>query len=235
MNKNEFIYNLKLNLEKAYKNIDKHEINEIIRDYEEYFMEGINEGKSEKELVSSLGEPRKIVDEMIRNDIDNGKYVESDFIDFQGIYTNYNEDISNVTRKTDAHDAIVNNAYNEIDKDTKITYKNEKIENANVLSIHYNLFRFIRTITLALFDIIYFPVIVAIVFSFVGLGIFGLLLIPYFIATYDIIGQSSFGIVFPIISAISFIVLVAIAGFNLLKLGIFINKKALNIAAKNRK
>ena len=36
------------------------EITDILRDYEEYFVDGIIEGKSEIEIIESLGSPKEI-------------------------------------------------------------------------------------------------------------------------------------------------------------------------------
>ena len=44
--------------------------------------DGINEGKNEEEIVESLGSPKAIVDEMVKSDIEDGKYTREDFSTF---------------------------------------------------------------------------------------------------------------------------------------------------------
>lgn len=57
-------------LEDALKNkLNRNEINEIMRDYAEYFVEGHNQGKSDYEIATKLGEPKEVA----RNIITEGK------------------------------------------------------------------------------------------------------------------------------------------------------------------
>ncbi len=58
MNKNEFLEILQDYLKKYFS---QSEVDDILRDYEEYFVEGIIEGKSEEEIIKSLGSPKAIV------------------------------------------------------------------------------------------------------------------------------------------------------------------------------
>lgn len=41
------------------------EIGDILRDYEEYFLDGTIEGKSDIEIIKSLGSPKTIASELI--------------------------------------------------------------------------------------------------------------------------------------------------------------------------
>lgn len=79
MRKNQFLKEIRVYLEKAYLNLNPVEIEDILRDYEEYFRDGISEGKNEEEIVVSLGNPKFIVDEMVKSDIEDGKYTKDDF------------------------------------------------------------------------------------------------------------------------------------------------------------
>ncbi|MEG0465735.1 MAG: DUF1700 domain-containing protein [Peptostreptococcus sp.] len=79
MEKNQFLKEIRVYLEKAYLNLNPIEIEDILRDYEEYFRDGISEGKNEEEMVDSLGDPKSIVDEMVKSDIEDGKYTKEDF------------------------------------------------------------------------------------------------------------------------------------------------------------
>lgn len=65
MNKVEYLEILKDYLLKTYS---KEESLEILRDYEEYFINGKLDGKSEAEIISELGSPKKIVEEIISED-----------------------------------------------------------------------------------------------------------------------------------------------------------------------
>lgn len=62
MNKNEFLEILKDYLRKDFSD---DEVNDILRDYEEYFVDGLIEGKSDMEIISALGSPKAIAKELI--------------------------------------------------------------------------------------------------------------------------------------------------------------------------
>ncbi|MDY2794369.1 MAG: DUF1700 domain-containing protein [Peptostreptococcus porci] len=199
MNKKEFLSELRLNLRQTYSNIDEKEIEDIVRDYEEYFTDGIIEGKSELELVDSLGDPKKIVEEM---DI----YDRDDVRDRNDMYT-----------INDINDGIITDKKFQVDL------------------IFHGFIRFFEKVALALFDLIYFPVVVFGVLSIIGIGLFTLLFMPYLFATYEIIGAVKFFALFPMLTIVSALVLVIIAGFYLVKLGVFINKKVYGYISRSTK
>ena len=62
LNKNEFLEILKDYLRKDFSD---DEVNDILRDYEEYFVDGLIEGKSDMEIISALGSPKAIAKELI--------------------------------------------------------------------------------------------------------------------------------------------------------------------------
>lgn len=62
MSKQEFLEILHDYLKKDFSN---DEVNDIIRDYEEYFVDGIIEGKSDMEIISQLGSPKTIAEEFV--------------------------------------------------------------------------------------------------------------------------------------------------------------------------
>ena len=71
------------------KDFSEDEVMDILRDYEEYFVDGIIEGKSEIDIIQSLGSPKEIANELLaesniksENKV-NGK-VESFFIEAKG-------------------------------------------------------------------------------------------------------------------------------------------------------
>ena len=61
MKKEDFLEILRDYLKKGFS---EDEINEIVRDYEEYFVDGLIEGKTEMEIISSLGSPKEIANEL---------------------------------------------------------------------------------------------------------------------------------------------------------------------------
>ncbi|MHA6252877.1 HAAS signaling domain-containing protein [Oceanobacillus sp. CAU 1775] len=56
MTKKQFLYELK----NALRNLPIEEQNDILSDYEEYFMIGIQDGKTEQEIAASLGTPEQL-------------------------------------------------------------------------------------------------------------------------------------------------------------------------------
>ncbi|MCR8745066.1 DUF1700 domain-containing protein [Romboutsia lituseburensis] len=62
MNKIEFLEILKDYLKKDFS---EDEINDILRDYEEYFVDGLIEGKNDMEIIEALGSPKAIANELI--------------------------------------------------------------------------------------------------------------------------------------------------------------------------
>ena len=55
MKKEDFLEILKDYLKKGFS---EDEVTDILRDYEEYFVDGIIEGKSEIDIIQSLGSPK---------------------------------------------------------------------------------------------------------------------------------------------------------------------------------
>ena len=62
MKKEDFLEILKDYLKKGFS---EDEVTDILRDYEEYFVDGIIEGKSEIEIIQSLGSPKEIANELL--------------------------------------------------------------------------------------------------------------------------------------------------------------------------
>src|ERR1700734_1931146 len=61
MNKQEFLHEL----DKALASLSKEERQDILRDMEEYFHEGMSRGQSEEDIVNKLGSPKEIADTII--------------------------------------------------------------------------------------------------------------------------------------------------------------------------
>ncbi|MEE3807820.1 DUF1700 domain-containing protein [Lysinibacillus fusiformis] len=51
-------------LEKYLRKLPKNEIEEILQDYEEYFTIGVEEGKTESQIVEALGSPKQLAKEL---------------------------------------------------------------------------------------------------------------------------------------------------------------------------
>ena len=62
MKKDDFLEILRDYLKKGFS---EDEVTDILRDYEEYFVDGIIEGKSEIEIIESLGSPKEIANELL--------------------------------------------------------------------------------------------------------------------------------------------------------------------------
>lgn len=62
MNKKEFLEILKDYLDKYFSD---DEVNDILRDYEEYFIDGEIEGKSDIQIIEALGSPKAIVRNLV--------------------------------------------------------------------------------------------------------------------------------------------------------------------------
>lgn len=62
MKKEDFLEILRDYLKKGFS---EDELTDILRDYEEYFVDGIIEGKSEIEIIQSLGSPKEIANELL--------------------------------------------------------------------------------------------------------------------------------------------------------------------------
>lgn len=62
LNKLEFLEILKDYLKKDFS---EDEVSDILRDYEEYFVDGVIEGKSDMEIIQALGSPKSIANELI--------------------------------------------------------------------------------------------------------------------------------------------------------------------------
>lgn len=62
MKKEDFLENLRDYLKKDFS---KDEVMDILRDYEEYFVDGIIEGKSEIDIIQSLSSPKEIANELL--------------------------------------------------------------------------------------------------------------------------------------------------------------------------
>lgn len=62
MKKEDFLENLRDYLKKDFS---EDEVMDILRDYEEYFVDGIIEGKSEIDIIQSLSSPKEIANELL--------------------------------------------------------------------------------------------------------------------------------------------------------------------------
>lgn len=86
LNKREFLEILKDYLS---NNFSDNEVNDILRDYEEYFIDGEIEGKSDIQIIESLGSPKSIVRDLV-DEMKTSK-VNSRNKRFDKIYDNLNK------------------------------------------------------------------------------------------------------------------------------------------------
>ena len=70
MRKEDFLEILKDYLKNSFS---QDEIADILRDYEEYFIDGAIEGKSEMEIISGLGSPKEIAAALLAESNTNNK------------------------------------------------------------------------------------------------------------------------------------------------------------------
>lgn len=61
MTKNQFLAELERHLNK----LPKQELEDILRDYEEYFQNALSDGKTEQEIAKSLGSPKQLAKELL--------------------------------------------------------------------------------------------------------------------------------------------------------------------------
>ena len=86
LNKREFLEILKDYLSNHFSD---DEVNDILRDYEEYFIDGEIEGKSDIQIIESLGSPKSIVRDLV--DEMNSSKINSSDKRFDKIYDNLNK------------------------------------------------------------------------------------------------------------------------------------------------
>ena len=86
LNKREFLEILKDYLSNHFSD---DEVNDILRDYEEYFIDGEIEGKSDIQIIESLGSPKSIVRDLV--DEMNSSKINSSNKKFDKIYDNLNK------------------------------------------------------------------------------------------------------------------------------------------------
>ncbi len=69
MNKNEYLEKLEVCLRK--RHLSKAEIDDIIRDYAEYFEEGRRQSKPDQEISAKLGDPQLVADQIVEENAQN--------------------------------------------------------------------------------------------------------------------------------------------------------------------
>lgn len=209
MNKKQFFDELRFYLVRAVK---AGEVEDVIRDYEEYFAEGLAEGKTEEEIIEGLGSPRKIVDDMIEGDADITK---------ENGETGYGNADSQKKKYYTYDDSEA--AY------YKRFHLNKKNNATSILE------KVIGYSALILIDFIYFIFVGSIGFS--GVVTMGALTIvlPTWLNLNSVVGASKFLIIFPTIFFLSGVVFFGMITYYLIKLGIFLNKKIIASIEKTEK
>ena len=104
LNKREFLEILKDYLSNHFS---YDEVNDILRDYEEYFIDGEIEGKSDIQIIESLGSPKSIVRDLV--DEMNSSKINSSNKRFDKIYDNLNKIKLKFRDKYQKSKEIINN------------------------------------------------------------------------------------------------------------------------------
>ncbi|MDU1538991.1 MAG: DUF1700 domain-containing protein [Paeniclostridium sordellii] len=104
LNKREFLEILKDYLSNHFSD---DEVNDILRDYEEYFIDGEIEGKSDIQIIESLGSPKSIVRDLV--DEMNSSKINSSNKRFDKIYDNLNKIKLKFRDKYQKSKEIINN------------------------------------------------------------------------------------------------------------------------------
>lgn len=104
LNKREFLEILKDYLSNHFSD---DEVNDILRDYEEYFIDGEIEGKSDIQIIESLGSPKSIVRDLV--DEMNSSKINSSDKRFDKIYDNLNKIKLKFRDKYQKSKEIINN------------------------------------------------------------------------------------------------------------------------------
>lgn len=209
MNKKEFLSEIRNYFEMAYINLNPTEVEDIMRDYDEYFREGAAEGKSEEEIVRSLGNPKEIVDEMVESDIETCKYSREDFNDYFG---------KNKSSK---------------ESDLKKRIKNEE----SVLYIFKELLKVLAILIVIVVDMMYFSIVILGGIAAVVSTSAILISIPTLGGVFEIIGQNKLTLIFPIIFSIAFSIFEIMVIVFLVNFGCKVNKaifKSMYSSKKNK-
>ena len=104
LNKREFLEILKDYLSNHFSD---DEVNDILRDYEEYFIDGEIEGKRDIQIIESLGSPKSIVRDLV--DEMNSSKINSSNKRFDKIYDNLNKIKLKFRDKYQKSKEIINN------------------------------------------------------------------------------------------------------------------------------
>jgi len=121
MTENQFI----VELENALKQLPSEERNDILQDIREYFTNGREDGKTEREIANSLGSPSKIADELLSS----YSFVENDVPDEIGdkLITLQNNTYTNVDINVQ-HGSLVVRPSNNTVTTVELVGPNEKLE-----------------------------------------------------------------------------------------------------------
>ena len=199
MRKEEFFSKLRFYLSKAYT---QDEVEEIIRDYEEYFTDGIHEGETEEKIIKSLGDPEDIVEDMVQTDIEDGKYTREDFNTYYSFKNDGNEDEYKNNINVDSYKFKTNSRFKTLES-------------------------FVIICVLIIADICYFGTVLL-----TGIGIevgliSSMILFPTGLNLLSVLEINKLMLIFPVMLVIGSFVFVFIITYLLVKLGIGLNKNVI--------
>lgn len=192
MTKVEYLDMLKDYLMKYYSD---EEIFEILRDYEEYFLNGKLDGKSEDEIILELGSPKKIVKDLVEED---GVKKESFFSRWRDkFYSWYDNRFFERVQKNG------NSLVNETGKAVKNNKSTISFIFTNIILIVLHFIVFSVVMTLAGF------LISMVMLTVVGV-VSAILLTPITINGLGFLSMSNAWIIFPILLAIGLFIIMSI-------------------------
>lgn len=192
VNKSEFLDMLKDYLLKYYS---EEETLDILRDYEEYFLNGKLDGKTEQEIILELGSPKKIVENLIDEDGVEKNSIFSNLKD--RFYRWYDKRFFEKVQKTGNN---LKNGTNEAGKEDRLNFS----------YIFTNVFLFFLNIFVFFAVLICVGILVGMVLLTLGGVVTAVLLTPVTLNGLSFLSMSYAWIIFPVILAIGLFIIMSV-------------------------
>lgn len=192
MNKAEFLDMLKDYLIKYYT---EEEIFEILRDYEEYFINGKLDGKTEQDIILELGSPKKIVMDLI----------EEDGVEKNGLFFTMKEKFYGWYDRKFFERVQRKNGENFVGSDRILKNKDSKF--SFILTNIFLLFLHVIIFTMVMFLV---GILVGLVFLTLGGVVSAVILTPITINGLTFLSMTNLWIVFPVLLAVGLFILMSV-------------------------
>lgn len=192
VNKSEFLDMLKDYLLKYYS---EEETLDILRDYEEYFLNGKLDGKTEQEIILELGSPKKIVENLIDEDGVEKNSIFSNLKD--RFYRWYDKRFFEKVQKTGNN---LKNGTNDSGKEDRLNFS----------YIFTNVFLFFLNIFVFFAVLICVGILVGMVLLTLGGVVTAVLLTPVTLNGLSFLSMSYAWIIFPVILAIGLFIIMSV-------------------------